>query len=178
MPDAVIRKVREEFGEFGNMSPHPIVTIYDINYVHMSGEPVVTAETTWPTAEHLFQAMRFLDHTIQGVIRREKSPMGAKMAAKRLAAEMCLEPRSPKDVDNMRRVLQWKAEQHPAILEKLLATGNDFIVEDCSNRRNDSGLFWGAALVGGGGEATWVGVNTLGKLWMELRATRRQEIPK
>ena len=103
---------------------------------------------------------------------------GAKMAAKRLAAEMCLEPRSPKDVDNMRRVLQWKAEQHPAILEKLLATGNDFIVEDCSNRRNDSGLFWGAALVGGGGEATWVGVNTLGKLWMELRATRRQEIPK
>jgi len=37
--------------------------------------------------------------------------------------------------------------------------------KDCTNRQNESGLFWGAALKDG----VWVGENQLGKFWMYLR---------
>ncbi len=65
----------------------------------------------------------------------------------------------------METVLRLKLDQHPRLKELLLATGQEEIVEDCSNRQRGNALFWGAALQGG----TWVGENRLGRLWMRLR---------
>lgn len=147
--EAIIRKVAEPFGWMGNMAPYALT--------HLGKE--------WRTAEALFQAMRFADVQAIVAIWREKSPMSAKMVAKRFADRMIVQPRSSEDVANMRIVLRLKIAQHPELKQMLLDTQDVLIVEDCSNRRNDSGLFWGAAQVDG----VWVGRNMLGVLWMELR---------
>ena len=147
----IIGKVKDEGGCWGNMAPFPI---------EFNGE-------VWLTSEALFQAMRFDDEKIKQEIRNEKSPMGAKMKAKKYQASMVVEPTSEKDIDNMRLCLKLKIEQHPELKQKLVDSGDTFIVEDCTRRQRGSGLFWGAALVDG----EWKGQNQLGKLWIELRAT-------
>jgi len=146
--DIVIRKVRDPYGWLGNMSPHPI--------------------GLWRTAEHAFQAQRFADTSaVRKLIMDAKSPMVAKMIAKEHAREMIVQPRSDRDVDNMRTLLRHKLEQHPLLAEALYATGGRHIVEDCSARPNEAGLFWGAARQADG---SWRGTNTLGILWMDLRS--------
>ncbi len=151
--DVVIRKVREPYGWLGNMSPHPV--------------------GLWRTAEHAFQALRFADSSdIRKRIMEAASPMAAKKIAKEHVHEMIVQPRSERDVANMRRILGLKLEQHPLLMEALRATGSRRIVEDCTMRANDAGLFWGAARRADG---TWHGTNTLGMLWMELRPASRME---
>jgi predicted NAD-dependent protein-ADP-ribosyltransferase YbiA (DUF1768 family) len=84
------------------------------------------------------------------------------------ADKMVVVPRSELDVCNMRMVLLKKFIQHPLLHLALIDTGTEEIVEDVTARASESGLFWGAALRDG----KWVGTNTLGKLWMEIRAMR------
>jgi ribA/ribD-fused uncharacterized protein len=144
----IIGKVKEEGGCWGNMAPFPI-----------------KLSKRWLTSEALFQAMRFDDEEIQEEIRNEKSPMGAKMIAKKHKDMMLVEPMSDEDLDNMRVVLNLKLKQHPKLRDKLIQSGEALIVEDCTRRQRGSGLFWGAAMIDG----KWVGKNYLGKLWMELR---------
>ncbi len=146
----LIRKVKEPFGWLGNMSPHPIETEHH-NFL---------------TSEALFQCLRFDDPEIIEEIAAQKSPMAAKMKAKKHKGEMIVEPMSDEDVDNMRLCLRLKLKQNPELKDQLLATGDEPIIEDCSKRPRGSGMFWGMALKGG----EWVGENTLGKLWMELRS--------
>lgn len=147
----IIRKVKDDFGCFGNMSPHPI---------EYKG-------VVWPTAEALFQAFRFEGRPdIQESLQNEKNPMRAKMLAKKYAASMTSPQLGEQDLNNMRQVLALKLEQHPDVKNILIQTTDQVIVEDCTRRQGGSGLFWGAALKNG----TWVGKNWLGKLWMELRA--------
>jgi len=133
--DIIIRCVSEPHGWMGNMSPYPLM--YD-------GE-------RYPTAEHLFQALRFASNDVRALIRAERSPMGAKMRAKTLAAQhnLIVVPRTPNDVANMEYVIKLKLEQHPYLHDYLMYTGSQKIVEDCSRRPNESGLFWGAKLVNG-----------------------------
>lgn len=142
-------KVRLDHGWLGNMAPFP----------------VTHGGKSWRTTEALFQALRFDDEAIAEEIRAEKSPMGAKMIAKREKAKMVVVPQSDHDLANMAMVLRLKVEQHPELKQKLLDTGDEIIVEDCSRRPHGSGAFWGAALKDG----EWVGENMLGKLWMKLR---------
>lgn len=140
------RKVREEYGWLSNMSPHPV--------------------GVWRTAEALFQAMRFKDQAIITEIHSQKSPMAAKLVAKKHLDKMVVTPRSPEDLDNMRHILRAKLMCNQQLIKALLETGDQEIVEDVTNRPNESGLFWGKILNG-------PGENTLGKLWMELRAELR-----
>ena len=93
----------------------------------------------------------------------------AKSVAKRHKDKMVVGPLSADDVNNMRVCLKLKVEQHPELRDRLLATGDAEIIEDCSKRKRGSGLFWGAALE----EGVWEGANMLGKLWMELRDEAR-----
>jgi len=153
--DITIRRVSEPHGWMGNMSPYPLM--YD-------GE-------RYPTAEHLFQALRFASNEVRALIRAERSPMGAKMRAKALAAqhELIVVPRTPNDVANMEHVIKLKLEQHPHLHDYLMYTGSQKIVEDCSRRPNESGLFWGAKLADG----QWIGQNWLGTLWMIERGDKR-----
>lgn len=150
MPDdVVIRKIREPHGWLSNMSPHPV--------------------GPWRTAEHAFQANRFATTSdVRSLIMRTASPMSAKMIARGRAPEMIVQPRSEQDVANMRGILRLKLAQHPLLLRALAATESRRIVEDCTARPSESGLFWGAARQPDG---TWQGTNRLGELWMELRQT-------
>jgi len=146
------RKVKEPFGWLGNMSPHP---------VSYEGKE-------YRTAEALFQALRFDDEGIREAIRAEKSPMSAKMLAKKHHEKMVVKPQSTQDLENMRIVLRLKIEQHPDLKQMLLDTGDELIVEDCTNRDRGSARFWGAVSdIKCDGE--WLGYNYLGLLWMKLR---------
>jgi ribA/ribD-fused uncharacterized protein len=146
----LICKVRDEHGWLGNMAPYP---------VEWNGK-------LFRTTEALFQSLRFQGNdAVVEVIRSEKSPMAAKFAAKKHKDQMKITPCGEQDVENMQVCLGIKLGQHPELIERLLETGDEQIVEDCSKRKRGSSLFWGAALIGD----KWEGRNMLGKLWMELR---------
>lgn len=147
-------KIALPFGWLGNMSRHPIT--YD--------------DKLYPTAEHLFQCLRFhpVSYEVE-MVRYCNNPMKAKWIAKSHKDKFVVEPLSEQDVNNMRMVIRLKIEQHPELKESLLNTTED-IVENCTNRRGGSGLFWGAALVGN----EWIGKNVLGNLWVELRENLRK----
>lgn len=164
MTDIVFTTVRGAYGWLGNMSPHPIE-------LRLGGH----LDGIWRTAEHLFQAHRFGAPAIVEEIRAAKSPMTAKLIAKKNAALMDVVPRSVADIGAMRLVLGMKLHEHPQLGELLDATGDAFIVEDVTARPNESGLFWGArrSAAGHTGPSRWVGTNTLGRLWMDWRASRR-----
>jgi ribA/ribD-fused uncharacterized protein len=62
----------------------------------------------------------------------------------------------------MREIVRAKFNQHPELMEKLLATGDDVLVEG-----NDWGdRFWGKVKRENG---LWMGENWLGKILMEVR---------
>lgn len=129
------------------MSPHPI--------------------DGYPTAEHLFQCLRFDDRMVRDEIIACKSPMGAKMIAKKYADKMIVVPRSMADIGQMKSVLRLKLKRHPNLIKELLDTGDELLVEDVTARPNESGLFWGMAKQS---ERVWMGLNVLGNAWMDLRA--------
>ena len=146
-------KVRLAHGWLGNMAPFPI---------QADGR-------LWKTSEALFQARRFADAECIDAIHKATSPMEAKRIANEHVAQMVIEPRSAADVDNMRRVLRLKIDQHPQLKAMLLETQGR-IIEDCSAR--PSAIFWGARRTPDG----WEGQNMLGRLWMELREQLRQDL--
>jgi len=147
-------KVALSFGWMGNMAPYPV-----------EHEGI-----TYKTTEALFQSLRFSQHPeIQEAIRSQGSPMGAKMATKphrHLLEADGFEMMGAQDVENMRLCIRLKLEQHPQLAQQLIDTGNRPIIEDCTSRPRDSGLFWGAAYQ----EGKWVGSNVLGEILMEQRA--------
>lgn len=133
---------------------------------NMSAYPIVFGDKTWRTTEALFQGLRFNNPDIQELIRVEKSPMSAKQVMVKHSDHIIIEKHSEKDVMNMRMCLKLKLLQHPNLIKELIDTGDGFIVEDVTSRGDKGGnLFWGAMLVDG----EWVGKNTLGNLWMEIR---------
>ena len=132
----------------------------------MSPFPVTCNGVEWRTTEALFQALRFEDQDIRNEIWESKSPMAAKMIAKKHKEKMIVEPLSEIDLNNMRFCLRLKVDQHPQIRKDLLLTGNACIIEDVTNRgRRGSNLFWGALLK----DESWEGKNWLGILWVEIR---------
>lgn len=142
-------KVSLPFGWLGNMSPYPIE--YD--------------GKVWKTSEALFQALRFNNDEIRELIRSEKSPMGAKMLAKKYKESMDVVPLSEEDVYNMKLCIRLKLYQHPDLRDQLSSTKGINIYEDVTSRPRGSGLFWGAMKI----DNEWKGHNILGKIWMEIR---------
>jgi len=116
--------------------------------------------------------MRFNDPAIREEIRSQKSPMSAQRTAKKHKAKMVIVPMSGQDLNNMRAVLRLKLDSNKELVPLLLATGDEEIIEDCSNRpESHSNRFWGACVQQDG---TWRGENWLGKLWEELRSEMRK----
>ena len=132
-------KVALEYGWLGNMFRSPISEGGEI----------------WLTSEALFQSKRFDDPMIKELIRNEKSPMRAKMKAKKNQDQMIIVPRSEEDVELMRKVVKMKFDQNPVLKSKLKELKGRVIVEDIGNRKGDRHLFWGAKLV----NDEWVGEN-------------------
>lgn len=149
-------KVALPFGFLSNMAAHPIQ--YD--------------GKVWPTAEALFQALRFDDVSVKEAIRQAKSPFRAKMIAKAHKDQMVVVQRSEQDLQNMRLVLRLKVEQHPELVHQLLDTGEESIIEDATSHPGGSAKFWGAVFKDG----VWVGEKVLGRLWMELREELRKRL--
>lgn len=143
-------KVKEDFGWMGNMAP------YIIKY---EGKE-------WRTSEALFQSMRFEDESIKEVIRLEKSPMAAKMKAKKFRDQMVVVPMSEKDVENMRKCVRLKLEQHSDLKAALIATGNETIYENIGKRNGERHKFWGAKKLS---DNEGDGFNMMGKILMDLR---------
>ncbi len=110
----------------------------------------------WMTAEHAYQAAKFVQGEIQRQIWSAPSAYDAKTIARTNDSLKRSDWESTK-LDIMEEILYAKLEQHPYIQEKLLATGDRNIIED-----SPSDSFWGR-----GPDHT--GLNHLGKLWMKLR---------
>jgi len=146
--------VNKPWGFLGNMAPYPI---------YFEGN-------VWRTSEALFQALRFNNEEIRALIRQQKSPMAAKMMAKKNKEKMTVIPMSEEDVDQMRLVLKLKFDSHPTIKQKLMNSGNHIIIEDIGSRKGVRHLFWGKQK----SEGIWIGTNTLGILLMELRDIYRK----
>ncbi len=153
----IIHKVREPFGYLSNMSHHVIH--------HENKE--------YPTAESLFQALRFnsvKEYAIAEQIAQQSNPMRAKMLAKshkQVLIDKQYDFYGAIDIMHMQICVARKAEQYPDLMQELLTTEDRPIIEDCSARASLSGLFWGMKLDESFG--IWVGENMLGNIWQEQR---------
>lgn len=140
-------KTNEAFGELSNMS---------------SKFPLFVNDIIIPSSEALYQAMRYsLFPKAQNEIIKQASPMTAKMISKKYL------PYSRQDWDLIKlKVMRWvmeiKLSQHWNKLAPILEqTANKPIVE-----LSHKDQFWGAVNMGSG---QLVGMNALGRLWMDLR---------
>ena len=160
MNEITITKVKEESGWLSCMSAYS----------------VIFKEILYKTCEALFQALRFEGYPdIQKQIQECPSPMGAKMIARKNREKLNRRTKwdeAPSDIPLMKKCLMLKLEQHPELKEKLIATGDAIIIEDCTTHDRESARFWGAVKIDG----KWVGENVFGKLWMEIRKELIDEI--
>ncbi len=159
----IIKKVKQPWGWLGNMAQFS---------VEFEGE-------RWPSSEALFQALRFASgDPVRDAIRSAASPFEAKQTALANLSSMVVRPRSDIDLEHMRLVLRLKVEQNRTPLadrlKRLVDSGQTPIIENCTSRPDESGLFWGASMVDPV-EGSWTGHNWLGRLWMELRACLQAE---
>ena len=110
---------------------------------------------TFTSSEAAFQAAKCADQN-----EREKFVNLSAGRTKRLGKKVNLrEDWNRVKIDVMREVLICKFSQNPELKEKLIATGNEELIE--GNNWNDR--FWGVC--------RGVGQNHLGKLLMEIRRT-------
>lgn len=144
------------YGWMGNMS----------GYINKKPLTIEYEGKLWKTTENLFQALRFDDLGIQGLIRKENGFNGKKVA-KRFTSDMSIKPLSRKDLENMLLCVRLKVNQHPEVYTLLKETGDSYIIEDVTFRQGGTGLFWGAAKL----NQHWIGHNALGKIWMHVRDT-------
>lgn len=138
---------------------------------NMFAAPIRYDGKEWLTSEALFQALRYDKDEIREAIRKEKSPMGAKMKAKSFKSQMRLVPMREEDVENMKKVVRMKFKQHAILKSKLKITGEHILVENIGNRNGERHLFWGMKKVNG----EWIGNNMMGKILMEIREEMKNE---
>ncbi|HEU5346774.1 MAG TPA: NADAR family protein [Ktedonobacterales bacterium] len=118
--------------------------------------PITLKGVVWPTAEHYFQAQKFVGTAHEEAIRQTPSPMiAARMGRSRTR------PLRP-DWDAVKErimldALRAKFTQHPDLSARLRATGDALLIE---HRARDA--YWGDGSDGHG-------LNRLGALLMRVR---------
>lgn len=142
-------KAKNIWGEFGNMS---------------GGFPLRISPTILiPSAENLYQAIRFTDHPeIQEEIIKQKSGFAAKLISKKYRKTHTREDFDTIKVQAMKFCLQLKKKQHKKYRDTLLLTQNKHIVE-----LSHKDTFWGTLL--NENTNTLSGLNILGILHEEIR---------
>jgi hypothetical protein len=115
---------------------------------------------SWPSVEHAFQAAKCADHSEFLSIHAAPTPSVAKRLGRQ--CEMvktwdCIK------VDVMKALVSAKFRHNPKLLVKLLATGDEELVE--GNTWNDR--IWGK--VYDQRTNSWIGENHLGNILMEVR---------
>jgi ribA/ribD-fused uncharacterized protein len=154
------RKVHKFYGHtlkngpdrwFSNFSDNPI-TISD-----------ATGTKTYPTSEHYFQAMKFIQYPdYMEKIRLTKSPYYAKQMGGDRTHKLRDDWETVKE-EVMLTALRAKFTQHQELHQHLLSTGDDFLVE---NAPND--YYWGIGAKG-------TGLNRLGHCLMIVRDELRKK---
>lgn len=137
-------RVNEPYGEFSNFAKYPF---------DAEGK-------RWLTSEHYFQAQKFIGTDYEEKVRLARTAS----EAARMGRDRALPMRSDWEevkLDAMRAALRYKFDGHPALIDLLLSTGDEQIIEQTSDDE-----YWGC---GTGG----TGLNMLGRLLMELRLAYR-----
>lgn len=119
---------------------------------------VVYLDVTYPTVEHAYQAAKFIDPCLRGLIKLARTPGEAKKMGRLYTLRPDWEERKE---DVMRDLLIQKFGKSP-YMEMLLDTGDAYIEE--TNWWNDR--YWGVCK----GE----GLNRLGLMLMDIRANLRE----
>ncbi|WP_404789992.1 NADAR family protein [Altericista sp. CCNU0014] len=136
-------KVCEPYGCFSNFSPHSI---------WLGG-------TLWPTAEHYYQAQKFVGtvdrHLCQQICNAESPEMAAAIGRNPKHTVRC-------NWDTLKAAVMYDAvstkfASHPDLAEVLLKTGQELIIED-----SPTDSYWGCGADG-------LGQNQLGKVLMRVR---------
>lgn len=129
---------------------------------NFSAHPVRFGDTTYPTAEHAFQAAKFTQHAYQHsmYISALPTPAQAKAAGKSRKHQIN-DHWDTERVDVMRTILRAKLETNSGLAAKLEATGDEELGE-----ANPFDYFWGLGKSG-------KGKNWMGRIWMEIRQERR-----
>jgi ribA/ribD-fused uncharacterized protein len=140
-------RVNGPYGCFSNFSPHPVII-----------------GALWPTAEHYFQAQRFLDEGLRMKILMAESPMIAARMGRNRAWPLRPDWEAVKE-DVMRTAVWAKVRQHPYVRETLISTGRAAIIEHTGNDG-----YWAD-----GGDGS--GKNRLGQILMEIRAGLTKDGP-
>lgn len=131
---------RGEYGEFSNFARYPVT---------IDGK-------VWKTTEHYFQAQKFAGTKYETEVRNAKGPGEAAKIGRDKRLPLRKDWESVKD-DVMRKAVLNKFMQHERLMDLLLSTEDQELVE---HTENDS--YWGD-----GGNGT--GKNKLGKILMETR---------
>jgi len=146
MPDK-IEEFRDEYYFLSNFSDHGFE--YEGIY--------------YPTNEHFFQAMKTLDNKKRKNIASAVTPSKAKKLGRRVNLRKGWNKKRHKV---MKRGLYEKFAQNPALIDRLLATGEAKLVE---------GNTWGDNYWGNDFRTKKEGKNYLGKYLMQLRKNFREE---
>lgn len=115
----------------------------------------------WPTVEHYFQAQKFPGTPLFGRIRNAPGPKDAKALGRTRDVKIRPDWDDVRD-EVMRRAIWRKFEVHADLAARLLATGDEELIE---NAPND--YYWGCGADG-------TGLNMTGKLLMGLRTELRK----
>ena len=116
----------------------------------------------WPTVEHYYQAMKFVEVDFQEQIRNCVSPSLANELGRSRGKKRAKDWKKNR-VLMMTRAIYTKCHTYSHITEKLLVTGDDMILE---NSQYD--YFWGCG-------RDRLGYNNYGKVLMNVRNKLREE---
>lgn len=147
----------------------PVALFYTDTYHPLdncSAYSIFWRKRKWPTLEHAYQAEKFTSRSIIKEIFNAGSPFKAKKIAHEFSSKKRPEWDDLYKISTMKALMNAKANQHPEVLELLLATEGLDLVE---NSPTDS--FWGRG-------PNWKGENMVGKLWTEIRRERIKMIRK
>lgn len=129
----------DEYGDFSNFA----------NY------GIMMNDKWWATVEHYYQAMKFEDQAYQEKIRMAYTPKKAKAIAFQNRA---INPNwNDIKYDIMYQAVLKKFQTHKELQQRLLETGNEYIVENAP-----SDYYWGCGADG-------TGQNKLGEILMQIR---------
>ena len=137
-------RVSEPYGEFSNFAKYPF---------EVEGKK-------WSTSEHYFQAQKFVGTVHEEKVRLARTARDAANMGRDRSLPMRSDWETVK-LDVMRNAIRHKFDSYPALIELLLSTGEEQIIEQTTNDE-----YWGCG-------ASGAGLNMLGKLLMELRLVYR-----
>jgi ribA/ribD-fused uncharacterized protein len=117
----------------------------------------------WPTVEHYYEAMKFVDNDYQEKIRSADSPEKANELGHDNKQERVKDWKKNRML-MMIRAMYTKCKAYPEIAERLIETGNDMLME---NSQYD--YFWGCG-------RDRLGKNTYGKVLINVRKKLQEEV--